>query len=55
MMNLNKSHLFLVAGNSGELWLEELSDLFSCEKWPSGVLWVLGDTSRLQDRMEIDT
>lgn len=46
------SHLFFVVGNSGELWLEELSDLFSCDMWLlSGVLWVLGDTSRLQERI----
>lgn len=42
-------------GNSGELWLDELLDLFSCENWLlSSVLWVLGDTSRLQDRTTHD-
>lgn len=47
----NNSHLFFVAVNSGELWLEELSDLFSCDKWLlSRVFWVLGDTSRLQQQ-----
>lgn len=50
------AHLFLVPGNSGELWLDELLDLFSCENWLlSSVLWVLGDTSRLQDRTTHDT
>lgn len=45
---LGHSHLFFVAVNSGELWLEELPDLFSCDKWLlSSVFWALGDTSRL--------
>lgn len=44
----NDSHLFLVAGNSGELGLDELSGLFSRLNWLlSRVFWVLGDTSRL--------
>lgn len=48
--NKNTSHLFLVAGNSGELGLDELSGLFSRVNWLlSRVFWVLGDTSRLED------
>lgn len=43
-------HLFLVAGNSGELGLDEVSGLFSRANWLlSRVFWVLGDTSRLED------
>lgn len=35
------AHLFLVVGISGELWLDESSDLGSWETWPlSGVFWV---------------
>lgn len=46
-------HLFFVAANSGELWAEELPDLFSCDKWlESGVFCVLGETSRLMQRGE---
>lgn len=43
------THLFLVVGStSGELWLDELSDLGSCETWPlSGVFWVFGEFSLL--------
>lgn len=44
------SHLFLVAGNSGELGLDEVSGLFSRMNWLlSRVFWALGDTSRLED------
>lgn len=46
----NTRHLFLVAGNSGELGLDEVSGLFSRANWLlSRVFWVLGDTSRLED------
>lgn len=41
-----KPYLFLVVGISGELWVEEFSDLGSCETCPlSGVFWPAGGLS----------